>query len=293
MNPLLALAATDNASPAVPQPAGCESLVALLAARVAESPERRAIVDGLRLADAATDAVAAPGPSPDGPAAFTWADLAAAAVVLARRFEAAGLRPGDRLVHAAPHSPEWIVVDLACLLAGVVHVAIHAGSGAEEQRRLVDWLDPRGVAVVDARGPAPPDVPRDAPRHASRGSSTARGAAAGAAARIHVATAVAPTDWRPLAADLPGLRDELAARVAACDPDACCTILLSSGTTGHPHGFMHSQRSLATNAAAAADVFLDDPRDVRLSWLPLSHAVARTGAGHNSCTSAGMACRPL
>lgn len=265
MNPLLAHAATETAPPGGMPVAGSESLVALLAARVIESPDRRAIVDGLCMADAATAATTTPGPSPGVPAVFTWAELAAAAVVLARRFEAAGLRPGDRFVHVAPHSPEWIVVDLACLLAGIVHAALHAGSGAEEQRRLVDWLDPRGIAVSDARRDARPNA------------SLNPGANAGMAARIRIATAVSPTEWRPLVADRTLLRDELAARVAACDPDACCTILLSSGTTGHPHGFMHSQRALAINAAAAAEVFLDDPRDVRLSWLPLSHAVARTG----------------
>ena len=50
-----------------------------------------------------------------------------------------------------------------------------------------------------------------------------------------------------------------------------------SGTTGVPHGVMHSQRSLAANAVAAAEVFLDAPRDTRLSWLPLSHSLALTG----------------
>jgi long-chain acyl-CoA synthetase len=34
---------------------------------------------------------------------------------------------------------------------------------------------------------------------------------------------------------------------------------------------------LRLNAIAAADVFLDEPEDVRLSWLPMSHALARTG----------------
>jgi long-subunit acyl-CoA synthetase (AMP-forming)/alkylation response protein AidB-like acyl-CoA dehydrogenase len=261
MNPLLAgpAAAIDRRPASVPGMP--DSLVALLAARVTESPDRRAVVDGLRVADAgaagATDAAGSPADGPSLPAAFTWAELAAAAVVLARRFEAAGLRPGDRLAHVSAHGPEWIVVDLACLLAGVVHVALHAGSDAAELRRLVAWLDPRGLALA---GP-------DATRRWDGGD----------AARLLIPTAVDAADWRPLAADRSAIRAELDQRVADRDPDACCTILLSSGTTGLPHGFMHSQRSLATNAAAAAEVFLDDPRDVRLSWLPLSHAVARTG----------------
>ena len=40
---------------------------------------------------------------------------------------------------------------------------------------------------------------------------------------------------------------------------------------------MHSQRSLVTNAVASAAEFLEEPDDVRLSWLPQSHALARVG----------------
>ncbi|MFN9368494.1 MAG: AMP-binding protein, partial [Planctomycetia bacterium] len=261
MNPLLARHAPDTDRQAAAAASGPESLVALLAARVSECPDRRAIVDGLAVADGAAPDPAAADAASAAPAVLTWAELAAAAVVLARRMESAGLRAGDRLVHEAPHSPEWIVVDLACLLAGIVHVALHAGSDAEERRRLIDWLEPRGLAIGGRHGDA------SAHRHARAADG----------ARIRLATGVSASEWRPLVVDRAALRTELATRLAVCDPDACCTILLSSGTTGHPHGFMHSQRALATNAAAAADVFLDDPRDVRLSWLPQSHAVARTG----------------
>lgn len=83
--------------------------------------------------------------------------------------------------------------------------------------------------------------------------------------------------WRPRTASREEVRDRLGVVVEACDPDAPAVIVLSSGTTGRPHGVIHSQRSLAANATAAAGVFLDDPRDVRLSWLPLSHSLALTG----------------
>jgi hypothetical protein len=83
--------------------------------------------------------------------------------------------------------------------------------------------------------------------------------------------------WRRLAATPAGVRDRVQGFARLCDPEACCAILLSSGTTGVPHGVMHSQRSLAANAVAAAEVFLDAPRDTRLSWLPLSHSLALTG----------------
>ena len=232
------LSAQPESSPAAVI-AAPTSLVGLLAARVADARDRPAVVDGL-----AVDR------------SWTWGDLAAAAVELAERLEAKGFRRGDRVAHVGPHSPEWIVVDLACLLAGFVHVAVHDDLPAPDRRRLLDWLAPRGLVCTGRSTADPP-----------RGSIL-----------VDLSVGVlASGAWRSLAADPAGLADRLDRRVAACDPDACCAILLSSGTTGLPHGVMHSQRTLALNAHASSEMFLHDPRDVRLSWLPMSHAFARTG----------------
>lgn len=235
MHPLVAPSDPSPTPPVAPPP---ESLVALLAARVADAGDRRAVIDSL-----------APGPIE-----WTWAELAAAAAALAARFETAGLRAGDRVAHLGPHGPDWIAVDLACLLAGVVHVAVHADMPPEERERVVAWLDPRGLVT----------------------SGPLAGGGGGGAGRILIdaagTLAAAP---RCPAGD--ALEAVLRSRAAAVDPDDCCTILLSSGTTGVPHGVLHSQRALAINAQAASERFLSDPRDVRLAWLPQSHALARTG----------------
>ncbi|MCE9630755.1 MAG: AMP-binding protein [Planctomycetia bacterium] len=227
------------------------SLVDLLGTLLAEAPDRRAIVDGL-----AEDA-----------AVWTWGDVIAAAVCLADGFAAAGLARGDRVVHLGSHAPDWIVVDLACAVAGVVHVALHADASRAEHLAQCGWLEPRGVIFSGARGVGgvtPADMaPRIAIDLSPGGSRAGFSLAAGG--------------WRPLAAESASLRAAIDRHAAACDPGACGTILLSSGTTGVPHGVMHSQAALAANAIAAAEMFLDDPRDVRLSWLPMSHALARTG----------------
>lgn len=225
--------------PTIGPAAACGSLVDLLAARVVDAHDRPAVVDGL-----------------EPTRSWTWGDIAAAAADLALQFEAAGIRPGVRVAHLGPHSPDWIVVDLACLLAGVVHVAVHDDLPARERLRLLDWLAPRAI-VCSGRSP------RALPR--------------GTAVVDLAAGVLAAPGWRGLAADPARLAGHLAGRAAACDPDACCTVLLSSGTTGLPHGVLHSQRSLAWNARASSEMFLHDPRDVRLSWLPMSHAYARTG----------------
>jgi len=233
------------AAPATVPPA---TLVGLLEALVRDASERTAMVDGLAVAGG--EAV---------PRSWTWGELAAAAVHLAGRLDAAGFRPGDRVAHVGPHGPDWVLADLACLLAGVVHVPLHADASRAELVEQLAWLEPRGIVVS---GGVAAFSPRDADGRAvlELGDAGLRG-----------------TAWRGLAADAAEVHGRVARSAAAADPDGCCIILLSSGTTGRPHGVMHSQRSLAANAAAAAEVFLDDPRDVRLSWLPLSHSLAHTG----------------
>jgi len=232
-------------SPAV----AAESLVDLLARRVAETPDRHAVA-----------VVAGDGAI----RTWTWADLAAAALRAAEDLEAAGLSRGERLVHVGRHGPEWLVVDLACLLTGVVHVALHADASPVEQRGQIDWLAPRALLLDDQRAPA---------IRGGTGPTVLRRPAGG---------------WLAATTDGVGrLQDSLASRAAAADPDAACTIVLSSGTTGSAHGVFHSQRALSANARAVSDVFLDDPRDVRLAWLPASHALARVGDFYTAMVRGG------
>lgn len=222
---------------AAPSPPSIVTLVDLLVQRVRETPTRVAVVDGLAAGDES----------------WTWAELATRAERMAVQFEQKGLRPGDRVAHLGQHGREWIVADLACLLSGMVHVAVHADASTADSEALLDWLAPRAVVL---------------------GPNATCGARAGRIV-LHCRDAVAADDTSgPTAAPL---EEALARRAAACDAEACCTIMLSSGTTGRPHGVLHSQRGLAANAVAASEMFLDDPRDVRLSWLPMSHALARVG----------------
>ena len=254
MNPA---ATTRHDSHPAPGRQAAATLVDLVAARAHDAVDRRAIVDGLAAGSADGRGKKA--------SVWTWGEVSAAAVHLADAFAAAGLARGDRVAHVGFHSPDWILVDLACLLAGVVHVPLHADTSREELLANLDWLAPRGVvfsggigslALRDVAGRIAVDI-------TSGGSLAAAG--------------LGGDGWRGLAANPAAVRDRVVGFAGLCDPEACCAILLSSGTTGVPHGVMHSQQSLAANAVAAADVFLDDPRDVRLSWLPLSHSLALTG----------------
>jgi long-subunit acyl-CoA synthetase (AMP-forming)/alkylation response protein AidB-like acyl-CoA dehydrogenase len=247
-------------------PAAAASLVDLLHARALDAFDRPALVlDG------------SPASNASAGSSLTWGALIAAALDYARVLESCGLAPGDRLAHVGPHSPQWIIVDFACLLSGIVHVALHADESPAEIDEQMTWLAPHGF-VENQSGEA-------------RGSANARGAWAASAPRRdfcrpragatesvkHHVVPPPRISTATLTLDRAAILESLAARATTCDPDAPAAIFLSSGTTGRPRAVIHSQRALAWNAAASSGVFLDDPRDVRLSWLPLSHAYARVG----------------
>lgn len=230
MHPIVAEREAEGAAVGGGQPA---TLVDLMVARCDDSFERPACVDAV-----------------GGGPAISWGRLMQRALDLADALAAAGLGPGDRLAHVGPHSIDWITIDLACLLSGVVHVALHADASPKELAEQCGWLGLRKM-VASGGGPR---------------------IAAGAAE-------IVLPPWRAAAEplDRDAVRAAVASHAAACDPDAPATIVLSSGTTGLPKGIVHCQRALAMNALASAEVFLDEPDDVRLAWLPMSHALARVG----------------
>ena len=232
MHPVVAERETEQATAGRPR---LTTLIDLMVARCDDAFDRPACVDAVA-----------------GGAAISWGQLFHRALAVADAFAASGLKPGDRLAHIGPHSIEWITVDLACLLSGVVHVALHAESGSQELAEQCVWLGPRAIVF----------------------SGRMRQVAMPRGLRVIGMPPQGAADTR---VDRDAVRIGLARRAHASDPDAPATIVLSSGTTGLAKGIVHCQRALVTNALAAADLFLEEPNDVRLAWLPMSHALARVG----------------
>jgi acyl-CoA synthetase (AMP-forming)/AMP-acid ligase II len=181
MHPILADHEIPQAGIARAAPA---SLVELMVARCDDSFDLPACSDAL-----------------GGGPTISWGRLLQRAIDVADAVAAAGLAPGDRLAHVGPHSIDWITVDLACLLSGVVHVALHDDSGPQELAEQCDWLGLRKIV------------------------------ASGEAARTAQATAmeeIALPPWR--SADEPvdraAVQMRLARCAAACDPYAPATIVL-------------------------------------------------------------------
>lgn len=187
----------------------------------------------------------------------TWAEIHADVQRLAHTLLDADIQPGDRVVQTAENCYAWILVDLAVLSIGAVHVPLHGSSSAAQvveqikdcgarliflssawQQKLRGHLDPSWKIVV--HGPTSPGV------------------------------------------RAPGLRvDERALEAipnssTCAEPQTLATILYTSGTTGQPRGVMLSHENLTSNAIATTEAVGSQAEETRLCFLPLSHIYART-----------------
>ncbi len=224
------------------------TLVSLLAEKVANEPDRPA----LRFKQ---------GEQWTG---WTWGELAARVATLARVLQQQyGVQPQDRVAQVAENSPQWIVLDLAVLSLGAIHVPMHATLAGHQFQQQIDDCRPR-LVVLSGEHQWEKLRATDVPQRYPLASHTP-----------------CPEPVQLLASEEPAASPEeaqefLQQAAEEVEPQDLATILYTSGTTGEPKGVMLSHGNLASNALATVQVFEYQPGDVRLCWLPLSHIFART-----------------
>jgi long-chain acyl-CoA synthetase len=177
-------------------------------------------------------------------------DLLRRAAALAGRLIEAGLGPGDSAALLSPNRAEWAVGYFAVLLAGGVLVPLDVNLKRGEWANI---LERSKVAALLT------DVSREEDARA-----LAEGLP-GSIPRFRIDEA-AETEAFPLSR-WPG---------AERGPDDLALISFSSGTTGVPKGVMLTHGNIASNAQAAASLFLSGEEDVFLSILPLHHMFEST-----------------
>ncbi|MBP2371830.1 AMP-dependent synthetase/ligase [Pseudonocardia parietis] len=182
-----------------------------------------------------------------------WHDLSAREVAALVRAVAAGLQvdglvTGERVALFGANTPEWVVLDLAVLLAGAVTVPIYpTASRVQVEHVLAD----SGATRVFAQTPAQVTLSGGEPFDQ-------------ALTRLAAAGANGPTPD-------PGA-------IAAED---IATIVYTSGTTGAPKGCVLTHRNLFAAAgnvvAYLPELFATDDASTLL-FLPLSHVFGRVSA---------------
>jgi long-subunit acyl-CoA synthetase (AMP-forming) len=187
---------------------------------------------------------------------MTWRDYRDQVMAAARGLVSLGFQPGDGLVILAGNRPEWMIADLASIVAGGLPTGLYTTATAA-QCAFVAGHCGASVAVVEHAGFL---AQLEGVRDRLRAVVVMSGEAGGC---------LGWGELLELGRRSPG--GELAARIAALDPERTCTTIYTSGTTGAPKGVMLSHRNLLWTAGTlAADLGIDSSYR-GLSYLPLSH----------------------
>jgi fatty-acyl-CoA synthase len=194
---------------------------------------------------------------------WTWAELHGAALAGAHRL-AATHAPGDTVAIWAPSEPAWVVLELACALAGLIVQPIDP---TQEAEAVVDALRRTGAVSLAVAGD-PGGCPI-APGHR----------------------------------DLPALREVIAlgaerhAPVASSLPTVTATmgalVLPTSGTTGRPKAALLSHRAVTADARLVTGRMGLRVDDTWLTVMPL-HRSGGCGTTVVGCVATGatMVCSP-
>lgn len=195
---------------------------------------------------------------------WTYSELLVEAERLARALSSR-YAPSERVVVWAPNIPQWIFMEYACGLAGLVLVTANPSFQASELRYVLEQSGAVGLFMVDEfRGNPMAEIAREA----TAGNTRLR-----EVVDLEDAGVVYAQGDRP--AELPD--------VLADDP---AQIQYTSGTTGFPKGAVLSHKNLVNNARLFCARKLVGPHSVWANFMPLFHT-AGCATGALGCLQAG------
>jgi long-chain acyl-CoA synthetase len=198
----------------------------------------------------------------------TWAQADARVRKVAAGLVSLGIKAEQRVAIASSTRFEWVVADLAVMLAGAATTAIYPTTSesdviyimGDSQSRIVFAENDAQIAKLRANRAVLADV-------------------------VKVVTFDGTTDgdWVISLADLeqlgvaelarvPSVLDD---RIAAIEPQHLATLIYTSGTTGRPKGVRLSHDNWTYEAASVDSIGILNHEDLQYLWLPLAHVLGK------------------
>jgi long-subunit acyl-CoA synthetase (AMP-forming) len=185
---------------------------------------------------------------------WSWADYSAELRKAAKSMIALGLEPGRAVSILGPNSPEWVIADVASILAGGKPAGIYVTSSEEQCAYVAEHSDSQ---LFFASSGAPLDKAK-AVQHKVPG--------------LKAVVELEGQGWKDFLELGSSISDEvLDARIAEQKASDVCTLIYTSGTTGNPKGVMISHENLTWSAAALKKDLGFNEKERCVSYLPLSH----------------------
>ena len=169
--------------------------------------------------------------------------------------------PGERVVVWAPNSLQWLLMEYACALAGVVLVTANPSFQTKELRYVIEQSGAVGLFLVNEFRGNPMTQIAD---HATSGNSQIR-------------EIINLEDKKELFR-----KGDFSEQLPYVDPNSAAQIQYTSGTTGFPKGAVLSHHSLLNNARLFAMRKGVHQNSVWANFMPMFHTAG--------CATAALGC---
>tara|TARA_R110002073_G_C9485029_1_gene580329 strand:- start:2618 stop:4294 length:1677 start_codon:yes stop_codon:yes gene_type:complete len=189
---------------------------------------------------------------------YTWAEVESEARRMATYLAGLGLPARSNVALMSKNCAEWIIADLAILMAGYVSVPLYPTLTAASVKQILDHCSAQALFVgkLDVWDDAKDGVPEGIPKIAfSLAPENAKDAFVGWAEIV--------ASNEPMSDCFVPVGDDLA------------TIIYTSGTTGMPKGVMQTFGNLAVIGGKMDSTYPLSVGDRVISYLPLSHVAER------------------
>lgn len=188
---------------------------------------------------------------------YSYHDVDQVAKRIAAGLKAQGFQKGDRIAILSGNCAEWMIVDLAIMMAGMVSVPIYSTAGSKTIEFILEFSDAKAIFIGKLDSSA-------AAKHACK-KLLSIGFSISA-----IDTDLQWTDWVK--------EYEPIGEVHTPTADEIMSLLFTSGSTGVPKGVPLSYE----NIAAAIDNNMGgyaEGHNRMLSYLPMAHILERTIIG--------------
>ena len=205
--------------------------------------------------------------NPQNKKKFTWGETSSNVYKLAKTLKE-NIADGDRCLLVSENRPEWLISDIAVMLAGGITVPAYTSYTEKDYKYLIENCQPSIIIVSN-------EEMHDKLKNIIKEKLFIR--------KIITFEKIKKIDYNNKYLDFSSiikndLQENDKIKNINSKRNSCACIIYTSGTAGNPKGVILSHGGILNNLEGACKILkpLIDKRPIFLTWLPLSHSYEHT-----------------
>ncbi len=205
--------------------------------------------------------------NPQNKKKFTWGETSSNVYKLAKTLKE-NIADGDRCLLVSENRPEWLISDIAVMLAGGITVPAYTSYTEKDYKYLIENCQPSIIIISN-------DEMHDKLKNIIKEKLFIR--------KIITFEKIKKIDYNNKYLDFSSiikndLQENDKIKNINSKRNSCACIIYTSGTAGNPKGVILSHGGILNNLEGACKILkpLIDKRPIFLTWLPLSHSYEHT-----------------